>query len=179
MSAANAAARKRRAAPDAAPSVVNRPAQFGGQSAQSTNPSGLTLPQVIAVIDNRLLKLEGFMKESSQNKPVQHQQSNNISKELEITNNDIVLQEIDQRFELLAEEVNNLKDMLLKLQTYTMEVNKMLMEERVRVFSDLGGSASDMNNITFSENVFQDNIEDSSETSTLDLRGLAESELNP
>jgi hypothetical protein len=178
MSAANAAARKRRAAPDAVPSVVNRPTQFGGQSVQQNTSSGLTLPQVIAVIDNRLLKLEGFMKESSQNKPLQQQQGNNISKDLEITNNDIVLQEIDQRFELLAEEVNNLKDMLLKLQTYTMEVNKTLVEERVRVFSDLGGNTSDMNSITFSENVFQDNIEVSNETSTLDLRGLAESELN-
>jgi hypothetical protein len=174
MSAANAAARKRRAAPDAAPSVVNRPGQFGSQSNQASAPpsAGLTLQQVIALIDTRLIKLENFMKESAQEESSQPRaaQSGSINKELEITNNDIMLQEIDRRFELLAEETNNLKDMLLKLQSYTMDVNKTLMEERVRVFSDLGGSVTD-NNTAFSETVFQ-------ETATLDLRDLAESELS-
>ena len=49
----------------------------------------------------------------------------------------------DRRFELLAEEINNLKDLLLKLQSYTMDVNKTLMEERVNVFSDLGDQITD------------------------------------
>jgi hypothetical protein len=174
MSAANAAARKRRAAPDAAPSVVNRPGQFGSQPNQPAAPpsAGLTLQQVIALIDTRLIKLETFMKESSQSDSAQPRstQSGPVNKELEITNNDIMLQEIDRRFELLAEETNNLKDMLLKLQSYTMEVNKTLMEERVRVFSDLGGTVGE-NTTKFSENIFQ-------ETATLDLRDLAESELS-
>jgi hypothetical protein len=174
MSAANAAARKRRAAPDAAPSVVNRPSQFGSQPSQSSTPpsAGLTLQQVIALIDNRLIKLETFVKESVQSDSKQSQtaQSNVVNKELEITNNDIMLQEIDRRFELLAEETNNLKDMLLKLQSYTMEVNKTLMEERVRVFSDLGGNVND-NTTTFSENIFQ-------KTEAIDLRELVESELS-
>ena len=39
---------------------------------------------------------------------------------------------------LLAEEIAQLKDTLMKLQTYTMDVNKMLLEERVNVLSDLG-----------------------------------------
>ena len=39
---------------------------------------------------------------------------------------------------LLAEEIAQLRDTLMKLQTYTMDVNKMLLEERVNVLSDLG-----------------------------------------
>lgn len=180
MSAANAAARKRRTTPDPAPSVVNRSAQFGNQSAAAANNAppqgGLTLPQVIALIDNRLVKLEGFMKESVQSASGSST-STVRNKDLEITNNDVMLQEFDKRFEILAEEINNLKDMLLKLQSYTLEVNKTLMEERVRVFSDLGGN-SNQEDATFPSNIFDGGVLLDDEASALDLRNLAESELN-
>jgi hypothetical protein len=35
-----------------------------------------------------------------------------------------------------------MKDTIMKLQTYTMDVNKMLLEERVNVLSDLGENKS-------------------------------------
>jgi hypothetical protein len=181
MSAANAAARKRRAAPDnQAPSVVSRPSQFGSQN-NNTNPptapaGGLTLPQVIALIDTRLVKLENFMKDSSSQNSSNPNQT--INRELEITNNDIVFQEVDRRFEILATEINNLKDMMLKLQTFTMEINKTLMEERVRVFSDIGNvtmSASNLNdNFFLSENI----VNTSPELTRMDLRNLVDEELN-
>ena len=38
---------------------------------------------------------------------------------------------------MLAEEIINLKNIVLNLQSYTMEVNKTLMEERVRILSDV------------------------------------------
>jgi hypothetical protein len=41
---------------------------------------------------------------------------------------------------MLAGEVENLKDIVLKLQAYTMEVNKTLYEERIQVLSDMGTS---------------------------------------
>uniref|UniRef100_A0A6C0B772 Uncharacterized protein n=1 Tax=viral metagenome TaxID=1070528 RepID=A0A6C0B772_9ZZZZ len=174
MSAANAAARKRRTTPDPAPSVMNRPGQFGNQTPASSTaqPNGLTLPQVIALIDNRLVKLEEFMKES--NNSVNSSTSTVRNKELEITNNDIMLQEFDKRFEILAEEINNLKDMLLKLQSYTMDVNRTLIEERVRVLSDLGGNED----TTFPANIFNSRVSLDDESSGLDLRNLAETELN-
>lgn len=180
MSAANAAARKRRAAPDnQAPSVVSRPSQFGSQN-NNTNPptapaGGLTLPQVIALVDARLVKLENFMKESSSTVSNPNQP---INRELEITNNDILFQEVDRRFEILATEINNLKDMMLKLQTFTMEINKTLMEERVRVFSDIGNvtmNTSNLNDNCFlSENV----LTTSPELTSMDLRNLVDEELN-
>jgi hypothetical protein len=50
--------------------------------------------------------------------------------------------EFNDRYELLASEIQNIKDIVLKLQSYTMEVNKTLMEERVRILSDVDTSAN-------------------------------------
>ena len=36
----------------------------------------------------------------------------------------------------MAVEIENLKNIVLSLQSYTMDVNKMLLEERVRFLSD-------------------------------------------
>ncbi|NBO24726.1 MAG: hypothetical protein EBU93_05790, partial [Chlamydiae bacterium] len=46
------------------------------------------------------------------------------------------LDEFNHRYEILATEILNLKNVVMNLQSYTMEVNKMLVEERVRVLSD-------------------------------------------
>jgi hypothetical protein len=55
--------------------------------------------------------------------------------------------EINTKFEMLAGEVEALKDIVLKLQSYTMEVNKTLYEERIQVLSDMGVAKDD--NIVF------------------------------
>jgi hypothetical protein len=47
-------------------------------------------------------------------------------------------EEYENRFAMLANEIAELKDIVLKLQSYTMEVNKTLMQERVQILSDLG-----------------------------------------
>jgi hypothetical protein len=137
MSASLAAARKRRgvALPD--PPVIQPQLQ------QVQQPAGLTLPQVIALVDKRLITLESFMKEQKEN-PVQFQQVQQPSGNLQSLNNDILKTEIENmadefnnRYELLASEIQSIKDIVLKLQSYTMEVNKTLMEERVRILSDV------------------------------------------
>lgn len=46
-------------------------------------------------------------------------------------------EEYETRFAMLANEIAELKDIVLKLQSYTMEVNKTLMQERVQILSDL------------------------------------------
>ena len=94
--------------------------------------NGLTLPQVISLIDSRLIKLEKFMIEKQDNITY----TNNPMNE-EVVSNEIV-DEFQERFLLLAEEINLLKDTVLKLQTYTMDVNKTLLEERINILSDLG-----------------------------------------
>jgi len=114
-------------------------------SPQQSQPSGLTLPQVIALIDTRLVKLEKFMTEKEKEND-QFQYTNNpmnqtVSEDDGIPSNmNEILEEFQQRFLLLAEEINVLKDTILKLQTYTMDVNKTLLEERINILSDLGDS---------------------------------------
>ena len=191
MSAANAAARKRRAAPDNNQSTVSRPSQFSSQPSQfgsqpntpsSSQTNGLTLQQVITLIDSRLVKLENSVKESSDlGNSVSAGSNPNQPKnrELEITNNDMVFQEVDRRFEILATEINNLKDMMLKLQTFTMEVNKTLMEERVRVFSDIGHITANPANNTIDNFFLSGSVDnENEEMSSIDLRNLADEELN-
>jgi hypothetical protein len=51
--------------------------------------------------------------------------------------------EFDTKFAVLAQEVADLKDIVLKLQAYTMEVNKTLYEERIQVLSDMGQPKDD------------------------------------
>ncbi len=128
MSAALAAARKRRAPASATP----EPAP---QQVQSQQPAGgLTLPQVIAVIDTRLVTLEKFMKSQQDNtvKP-----SENISIAPSTGELDDIVNEFNSRYAILAEEIENIKNIVLNLQSYTMNVNKTLLEERVHVLSEI------------------------------------------
>lgn len=136
-------------------------------------PNGLTLPQVIALIDTRLIKLEKFMKDSSESgeRTVRFTQdivsSSDTSTNMDENEVDIsaILDDFNSRFMMLAEEISSLKDTLMKLQTYTMDVNKMLMDERVNVLSELGNDQSMfvMENTTLS-GVEIDNLSESIET---------------
>ena len=149
MSQANAAARKRRAG-GASLQENGAPAQINSQQQQAPK-GGLTLPQVISLVDKRLITLETFMKESKislQNVSVQSQKQSNVSDTSgsASASEDAVNQladEFDTKFTLLAQEVAELKDIVLKLQTYTMEVNKTLYEERIQVLSDMGQPKED------------------------------------
>ena len=152
MSASLSAARKRRGVTIQEPPAVVQP-----QQAQSQQPAGLTLPQVIALVDRRLMTLETFMKEQKDNQVQQPQVQQSI--DVQSINADIIKTEIENmaeefnnRYELLASEIQSIKDIVLKLQSYTMEVNKTLMEERVRILSDVENSA----NITIDNEVLEE-----------------------
>jgi hypothetical protein len=108
------------------------------QPQQQSRPmgSGLTLPQVISVIDNRLITLENFVKEQ-QNNPKSMVESQKLQEQEQNLPADFV-DEIQARFDILAREISDLKDVVLKLQSFTMDVNKSLLEERINILSDLG-----------------------------------------
>jgi len=131
MSAALSSARRRRAGPEAVapPPGVRQTApqpNFPGSQSQPNMAPGLTLPQVIALVDKRLNNLENFAQKYSNASP--ESESLSALKPL--------FDEYNTRFDILAEELASLKDTIIKLQTYTMEVNKTLMEDRIRILSD-------------------------------------------
>lgn len=160
---ANASARARRAGiTQPEPTRVQPgPGQGQGQPGpgqQGQGQNGLTLQQVIALVDTRLVTLETFMKETKEQQlsppgqmpvysanPIQPSTYSSQDIPIQMDNNsdesvslDVVLEDFNNRFITLAGEISELKDMLLKLQTFTMDVNKSLYDDRMRILSDLG-----------------------------------------
>ena len=130
MSSSIAAAKRRRAgiAESAPPSPSPSPSQQNGIS--GTIPARLTFQQVISMLDARLIKLE-----SGNDRPsiVEGTSETNVSIGEYIA-------EMDNKFSILVEEITNLKDIVMKLQSYTMEVNKMLTEERIHIMSEFNAN---------------------------------------
>jgi len=133
MSQANAAARKRRAGGSSMPGSNDNNIQQ--QQQQQAPASGLTLPQVIALVDRRLVVLETFMKDTKTQTSVSAPAAAAATSALAM--DDEFVEDINSKFEMLANEIADLKDMLLKLQTFTMEVNKRLVDERIQLLSDV------------------------------------------
>ena len=110
-------ARKRRAN-----GVVEKPVQQDNTNNTGVNSSvpkrGMQLTQILGVIDSRLKVLENKKVDA----PVNETQQKFVSHDM--------VQEYEARFQMLATEINDIKDILLKLQSFTMEVNKTLFEER-------------------------------------------------
>jgi hypothetical protein len=149
MSQALASARKRRGVPQSSTEFSST--QNNATQQPNVNSTGLTLPQVISIVDRRLTTLEQFMKDTKENGIVASNNNNNRETLQEQPEQSTWIDEFNHRFEVLAEEMNNIKDVVLKLQSYTMEVNKTLLEERINVFSDLGNLNNNNENITFDD----------------------------
>jgi hypothetical protein len=139
MSTSNAAAIRRRTSESGKQTAPQFSQQQQQPTQQNVNTPSLTLPQIIAVIDKRLINLETFAKDAKENgfsqlapaatetsSPQDQQEENGVPKEVFNT----IVNEYNHRFEILAIEINNLKDVILKLQTFTMDVNKKLVEDR-------------------------------------------------
>ena len=128
MSSSNAAAIRRRAgaAAQVPPAPQNSPAN------NQPNPNQMTIEQVLKTMSSRIKTLEqqitGMSNIPNTNNNITDSISNDISN---------IVDEFNNRFELLVTEMNTIKDTVLKLQTYTMEVNKTLYEDRVKILSDL------------------------------------------
>jgi hypothetical protein len=172
MSKSNASAKSRRAFIDTSKQNQFNPSIPTSSPTPSQPSTGLTLQQVISVIDKRLINVETFMKESKEesskrvNFEDENQDNDNDNgKDTYDNNNELnnIIIEYNSRFALLAEEISNIKDTLLKLQTYTMSVNKTLMEERIQLLSDLGNIVSEpsyeINNTILENDVNNDLID--------------------
>lgn len=164
MSSSNAAAIRRRVgaqgvpAPTPAQSTPNMPTS-SSTSTSSSAPAQMTLQQVISTVDKRLTQLETIVQSNNNNT------DNNESSDLPL-----VVDEFNNRFELIVTEINSLKDIVMKLQSYTMEVNKMLVDERIHILSDLG-------NNSVASSTAGSRVRASSPNS-VDLKKMVEQELN-
>jgi len=149
----NAAAKRRRAGIQ-----PNDPVNQSANTKQTTQQSGqaqqggYTLPQVIALVDRRLTSLEKFMKETVESKSNTDNivQNTGVSNEFANIFNDYV-QEMDTKFQMLVEEITTLKDVVLKLQSFTMEVNKALYFDKTGIVLETPEGVDSISNTNVDE----------------------------
>ena len=98
--------------------------------------NGLTMQQIITTFNSRITKLE----EKSNT-----DYNNDDDDKLPVSSD-----EIDTRFHILVHEIGELKDMVIKLQSFTMQVNKTLFDERIKLLS-LDSASIDINNDTMTD----------------------------
>ena len=140
MSASNAAAIRRRVHNNNPNSTqtTTQPPSNDTSNGIPRNQRGLTIQQVISDFDGRIKTLEESAK-TVQEMPAMPA----INPEL--------IDEYNSRFEIIANELAELKNIILKLQTFTMEVNKSLHDDRIRVLSEIEPSSNIIEkNVTYS-----------------------------
>lgn len=145
MSSAIAAAKRRRAFNQDQNSNNNNQKQTSASSptqqpAQPSQPNNKpqTMQEFVKSVDSRLSTMESRLNE--------------------------VIDEYETRFTLLAEEIANMKDVIIKVQSFSMEINKDLHNERIRVLSDI--ESKPLENIN--ENIINDTFNDSEHSILLD-----------
>lgn len=147
MSSAIAAAKRRRAFNQDQNSNNNQkqtstssPSQQPSQPVQPSQPTNRpqTIQEFVQSVDSRLSTMESRLNE--------------------------VIDEYETRFTLLAEEIANMKDVIIKVQSFSMEINKDLHNERIRVLSDI--ESKPLENIN--ENIINNTFNDSEHSILLD-----------
>ena len=140
MSSSNAAAVRRRVGSQ------NNPPIPGGASIASSTPTpnnasvstkqtGMTLQEVISHFNKKIQGLEETVTKISSTTTM-NCSSTSVTSTPDTGELNTIFSEFNDRFELFAQEIALMKEQLMKLQTYTMDVNKVLYEERVRVLSN-------------------------------------------
>ena len=179
MSASNAAAVRRRVGSQNNPPIPGGASTTTSTSTQnnasvSTKQTGMTLQEVISHFNKKIQSLEETVSKIS---PTTSDSSTSGTSTPDSGELNVIFREFNDRFELFAQEIALMKEQLLKLQTYTMDVNKVLYEERVRVLSnnqgenklssnDLETIAEDVDAQTINSNT---PIDESLETSSMNM----------
>ena len=118
-----ALARKRRANMPTNTSSVESNQKNMSPAPPSQPRVNMTIPQILNVFDKRIAEVEKRLTTQS---PQNNEKSDNDSK---IPNNmSEIINEYEERFEMLLTQINQMKDILNTLQMYTMTVNKTLLE---------------------------------------------------
>ena len=163
MSSSNAAAIRRRVTAPIRPPPTPVPVQ----TQVKEKPTGVTMQQFISTLDKRVVSLEESI-------------NNTIKDSTEPTVTDII-DEFNSRFDMFATELADIKDAMVKLQTYTMDVNKMLLDERIDILSEVNpnqrtnrvGQDTDLNSVV---SIGANTI--NTEHTSIDMRELVQEEMN-
>ena len=97
----------------------------------------MSLPQLLNNFESRLKSIETSKPVIENEKPMTFNVTDpetGIQKKMSLSE---YMTDMDNKFFMLADEITSMKDILIKLQSFTMEVNKTLMEERIRILSDI------------------------------------------
>lgn len=120
------------------------------ETAQNNRP--VSIQQAIYILNGRILQLERTVAETRIQpteriqQPERNAHASNAMDETKL--HDIVhaileshLSEFNHRYEMLASEILNLKHIVMKLQSYTLDINKTLIQERIQILSDIPNKA--------------------------------------
>jgi len=120
MSRSNASAIQRRTAQ---PQIKSAPQIQPEPEPQTQLKPKMTMQQVVILLDQRVNELE--------------KSKNEVNNTVSVNDLNGIISEFNNRFEILAKEIDDIKNMLMKLQSYTMDVNKMLVDERIQILSNI------------------------------------------
>ena len=162
MSNSISAAKRRRAGNITSSPMFQSNATQGSTSAStsvaSETPKPMSLQQVIGVFDRRLLNLEDYVMKQIKKVPNTDAKSHTNTDAASVNMDEIAIfvqnmmvehfTEFNHRYEILAEEIVNLKHIVMKLQSYTLDVNKALIEERVQILSEVDSENTNSLRIT-------------------------------
>ena len=107
------------------PTLLPPPVQTRTAPLVQARPTGQTLQNVISTLETRISAIESSISDTA---PLSNSTTPTITD---------MVEEFSMRFEMFATELVDMKDSIIKLQSYTMDVNKMLLNERIQILSDI------------------------------------------
>lgn len=170
MSTSNAAAIRRRVGNQNSTSSSSlSPIAENPTTEKKDNVKTLTMTEMITLLNSRVVALEKGTSQTNSTDNIE-----NTTQELRS-----LADEINIRFELFANEIANLKDTVMKLQTYTMDVNKMLVNERIQILSNVEKTETEIEEPEFHDlDASMNNVFSNSENVTsVNVSNLAKEEL--
>ena len=110
-------------------------------SSEAQNNRPISLQQALQLLNSRLVKLERLNLATKEDTAsiATSDATPELSMEMiiETVAKSSIIEEFNHRYEVLASEILNLKHIVMKLQSYTLDINKTLVEERIQILSDV------------------------------------------
>ena len=101
----------------------------------------MSIQQALQLLSTRIVKLEKNIEETPKNElnnnKIETINELNIETIIEKVAQSQLFEEFNARYEILASEIMTLKHIVMKLQSYTLDINKTLVEERIQILSEI------------------------------------------